>query len=972
MKICNDHFRGECFTTPKHDKLLRNAIPIHHEQEDKDIPEFDKTKLVTRYEIRNFFNISASPPHVFQEESIEDVTEEQEEEEEEETSHEFEGIAVENVNACNDRLSAENDNTYNDHLPAENDNAYNAHLRAENDNAYNARLRAENDNAYNARLRAENDRLRLLVHKKNAQLSANAAVMNNIEDNIYCDTDKFLDHHGVTKDIRRTMIKMQLRPDSSWQAPYSKEEMELAIKWHYHNASGYEKMRLAGLMLPHIRSVEKQIAKTAVYPGFINSVLENLKEELKNLPEQARICVAKVDVMDTMKLLEYDSKMDIIEGFEDLGHLGRTQRLATKLVTVTLNGLDPLHRWRALILYILVHNDVCSEDMVTLMRESLDKAEECGAEIKLFVCDQGEPNRVAYAQLGVTEEQPFFEHHGKAIFAIHDFCNVVKNIVDAWKEHVILIVEGEEVSFEDVITTWEADRNNKLSNTLGYIPADYFSPNNFERQSVRLAFQMMSRKLTNAMKAAKTAKILTSETADRSIWFVDKMDVVIDVCNSSNIFDKNPMKRPLSAKNPGCIEVLEDFLKWGPTIEVRSEITGNLTRLSCFKSLVGTVKGLLGLYRNIVAVYVNFQLLTYICSQDALEVIFSKIRARNGFNSNPSCRMIRLTLRHMVAARYLEASKRGNVAGEKEFYLPAITTTQMKQQLQKANDPEETNIVRTITFFETSSLDGVDTSKQALDAMELIATDDATDNETYNEDNDNEREEQAKEVDVQTSSPFNELSGTLEEISVEFFAGYTAYKTVKQYKCDRCLDEMQERPVAEDVNERYIECREYDTQKSWQLVALRRATEKFRNIVTANLQTFVNNFSLRKQQKTLKESLMKQAFADMLSVCPEWYAEEDPCYQHRLFATNILFTAKLHRQCSLETRAERGTELPKRSENAAKRKQKAKKKKISNNKSKKRPLNGEEEESDEDQLRGVRSGFKHSAMYRNLKIMKHK
>ena len=88
-------------------------------------------------------------------------------------------------------------------------------------------------------------------------------------------------------------------------------------------------------------------------------------------------------------------------------------------------------------------------------------------------------------------------------------------------------------------------------------------------------------------------------------------------------------------------------------------------------------------------------------------------------------------------------------------------------------------------------------------------------------------------------------------------------------------------------------------------------------------------------------------------MCPEWYAEEDPCYQRRLFATSILYTAKLHRNCSFETRADREGELAKRRANAANKKKKAAEKKASDNKFEKRPVDEEEQELDEDQPRAI-------------------
>ena len=116
---------------------------------------------------------------------------------------------------------------------------------------------------------------------------------------------------------------------------------------------------------------------------------------------------------------------------------------------------------------------------------------------------------------------------------------------------------------------------------------------------------------------------------------------------------------------------------------------------------------------------------------------------------------------------------------------------------------------------------------------------------------------------------------------------------------------------------------------------------------------------------------MKQALKDMMSMCPESYAEEDPCYQHRLFATSIVYAAKLNRHCSFETRTDREGELAKKRANAANRKKKAAEKKASVNKFEKRPVEEEKQDLDEDQSRASRSDLKNSRKSRKLKIMKH-
>ena len=153
-------------------------------------------------------------------------------------------------------------------------------------------------------------------------------------------------------------------------------------------------------------------------------------------------------------------------------------------------------------------------------------------------------------------------------------------------------------------------------------------PNNFQRQNVRMAFQLVSGKLACAMEAATATKAVVSPTLNNTIWFTKNVNDVVDVCNSSNIYDKNPLKRPLSTKNPKCIEVLNNFLKWGSTIQVwnKSKKNEKLTSLPCFNALIMVVKGLLKLYEDMVEHDPSYQLCTRFCNQDSVETLFSKWR----------------------------------------------------------------------------------------------------------------------------------------------------------------------------------------------------------------------------------------------------------------------------------------------------------------------------------------------------------
>ena len=101
------------------------------------------------------------------------------------------------------------------------------------------------------------------------------------------------------------------------------------------------------------------------------------------------------------------------------------------------------------------------------------------------------------------------------------------------------------------------------------------------------------------------------------------------------------------------------------------------------------------------------------------------------------------------------------------------------------------------------------------------------------------------------------------------------FKTVQKLKCNDCLKVMQKPPDDEegDMNDQYIDYREYEADFSYKIHLLARPTEKFRHVVTANLKTFVKFFNMREQTaEGLRKALIEDAKREMLEVDPEWYS----------------------------------------------------------------------------------------------------
>ena len=135
----------------------------------------------------------------------------------------------------------------------------------------------------------------------------------------------------------------------------------------------------------------------------------------------------------------------------------------------------------------------------------------------------------------------------KWLFAIRE--DQTDQLMRSWESlqrYKVLIINGKNVTFSDVIATWKADRANDLSNTLGHLTADQMKPNNFQRQNVRMAFQLVSGKLTCAMSMPATKAVvspmLNNTFCLRRTWMTLLMFV------TATTF-MNPLKKPLYKKS---------------------------------------------------------------------------------------------------------------------------------------------------------------------------------------------------------------------------------------------------------------------------------------------------------------------------------------------------------------------------------------------------------------------------------------
>lgn len=257
--------------------------------------------------------------------------------------------------------------------------------------------------------------------------------------------------------------------------------------------------------------------------------------------------------MSIMTCLEYNKKFDFIEGFEDLGKGERTQKIAKYVLVFLARGI--YSNWKLPLCYFLSNTNIKAEKLQTLIRIIINKLFDAGLLPKVTVCDQVTTNQSAMKSLGASEENPFFFVNGRKLFAVFDVPHCIKNLRNNWLQNNYTY-KNKEVSFRDIISTYEIDKNNK-SRALLKITPSHLCPNSFQKMKLKLAKQVFSHSVGAAMNTALRTKELVSPTAANTAEFILLINDLFDALNSKTKYDKNPKKCGLTGDNAARQAIVE-------------------------------------------------------------------------------------------------------------------------------------------------------------------------------------------------------------------------------------------------------------------------------------------------------------------------------------------------------------------------------------------------------------------------------
>lgn len=276
------------------------------------------------------------------------------------------------------------------------------------------------------------------------------------------------------------------------------------------------------------------------------------------MQEAEKVCCLCFDKMALMKKMEYSDSMDIVEGFQDLGSLGRSDVIASTALVFMLRGL--YSRWKLPIMYVVAGNCVKWDSLKKLLLETIGRIMDCGLQPVCIVCDQGTNNRSALSSLGVCAERTYFHFRENKILALYD----VPHLFKSFRNNLLngdYDFEENKITLRDVRSTYDIDIKSKGARALIKITPAHLNPNPFQKLSCKLALQIFSRTVAATISTCIASGQLTSSSAKSTANFILEMDHIFDVLNSRTLYSSNPYQFALSEKNNVGITTLQKGLE---------------------------------------------------------------------------------------------------------------------------------------------------------------------------------------------------------------------------------------------------------------------------------------------------------------------------------------------------------------------------------------------------------------------------
>lgn len=148
--------------------------------------------------------------------------------------------------------------------------------------------------------------------------------------------------------------------------------------------------------IPCIQTLHLVLQEIPLTPGLNSLILRHLENMSRKMSNKDKVCILMWNQISIQSHVTYDTRKDIICGFEDWGNI-RTNKVADHTLVFMLRGLST--GWKMPISYNFCAKMTNSAPLLRCIKQHIHAIREAGFHIVATVCDQRSANIAAIKQL---------------------------------------------------------------------------------------------------------------------------------------------------------------------------------------------------------------------------------------------------------------------------------------------------------------------------------------------------------------------------------------------------------------------------------------------------------------------------------------------------------------------------------------------------------------------------------------------
>ncbi|KAL7290458.1 hypothetical protein TKK_0016146 [Trichogramma kaykai] len=661
-------------------------------------------------------------------------------------------------------------------------------------------------------------------------------------------------------------FKMQI--NHSNQRQWEEDEKQFALGLYYKSPKAYKYLKDI-FNLPCLSLIYRWVNNINLRPGTNQLFIEQLKLKLESKNFMEKSGVLMWDEIMIKPGLEYNRKIDILEGFEDIGvelddkprksngqqEIGEpkvSDFIATHVLVFMIGGL--IYDWKQPFFYVPSAGTVSASKLKILIEKVIKLAFEAGFIIHHMVCDQSSSNQSAIKKLGIILENPSYKFEDHDISFGFDAPHIFKSIRNTLINNNFT-VEGKIVSWVPLIQLHELQKG-KSCKAAPKLTEHHVKPKAFEKMKVKLAVQVFSNSVGAALMTATLNKEIGLNDADLVIAaatadFCIRLNRIFDCLNARSFSDSNPYRKGLS-ESTRVEDELNKAADWVNTIEDNSQSPA-------FKNLLITIKGILLLWSRLKSKGIRY-ILTSRLNQDKLENFFGFLRERCGYNNNPTLTQCIKNMQYAVLVTLLVPPVGTNCEADQARLLISNFNSYVKDTSGEFSE----NIDRQVEDWFARNDAHLESDQSTLHTT-------VTENPT-------------EDINTTQTTPDTALeTPSLERQTKKYIAGYLAYRLNNKHHCTDCFTKytLNDKLQLDTCDDTLLFFKAYPSVQSDVFGSLNVPSDLLFNVILACYEVFDRAFQENARIKNISAFFYALVRDEVIKKFPTFWVHDDLHHEHQ-------------------------------------------------------------------------------------------